>query len=168
MCRFVTIFVIALGFILASSAANAFDYKNWVPLLPENIGKMIKQGDPEGMNIEKGGQAWSSLRQKYSDTNGNNIRLSIVSGTNAPGIREFKTMQQFNMETQERKVKTQDVEGYKAVLDFNKMGGKSHLLIAVQDETLVIIETTSFDSENDLVSLADDIPLSEIADSINH
>ncbi len=46
MRKSIPILIIVLGFILASSSANAFDYKNWIPLLPENIGGMEKQGDP--------------------------------------------------------------------------------------------------------------------------
>ena len=63
--------IIILGFLLVSSAANAFDYKNWIPLLPESIDGMEKHGEMEGMNREKGGQSWSVLRQKYSDEDGN-------------------------------------------------------------------------------------------------
>lgn len=118
------------------------------------------------MNMEDSGQSWSSLRQKYSDGDGNNVRLSIVTGSDAPGIREFKAMQKFNMETREKKVKTMNVSGYKSVLDFNKQGGQSNLLIAVQDKTLVVIDTKSFDDENDIISLADDVPLSDIEDSV--
>lgn len=166
MHKYLTILIVAFGFVLATAAANAFDYKNWIPLLPEGIGGMVKQGDPEGMNMEKGGESWSLLRQQYSDTDGNDIRLSVVTGPDAPGIREFKTMQKFDMETEKKKVKTLEVSGYKAVLDLSKKGGKSNLLIAAQDKTLVIIDTTSFDSEKDLLSLADDVPLAKIADSI--
>ena len=168
MRKYMTVFIIALGFIIASSSAvNAYDYNDWVPLLPESIGGMVVQGDPEGANKERGGQFWSLLRQNYSDGDGNEMHLSIAAGPDAPGIREFETMQQFNLETEEKKVQTLDIEGYKAVLDFSKTGGKSNLLIAIHDETVVVIETASFDIEDDIVSLADDIPLSEIADSVS-
>ncbi|MCF8094481.1 MAG: hypothetical protein K9J79_03880 [Desulfobacteraceae bacterium] len=167
MRKYITISMIALSFVLASSSANAFDYKNWIPLLPENISGMEKQGDPSGMNMEKSGQSWSALRQEYSDADGNDIRFSIVTGSNGPGIKEFETMQQFNMETPEKNVKTLDIAGHKAVLELNKKGGKSNLLISAQEETLVVIDTTSFDNEDDIISLADDVPLSEIADSVD-
>lgn len=166
MRHYITVFLIVFGFILASSPAGAFDYKNWIPLLPESIGGLDKQGDPEGLNMEKSGQSWSSLKQTYADADGNYVNLSIVTGTGAPGIQEFEAMQQFNMETGERKVKKLEVSGNKAVLDLNKKGGKSNLLIAVQEESLVIIETGAADSEKDLVSLAADVPLAAIADSI--
>ncbi len=167
MRKSIPILIIVLGFILASSSANAFHYKNWIPLLPESIGGMEKQGDPSGMNMEKSGQSWSALRQEYSDADGNDLRLSIFTGSDSPGIRKFETMQKFNMETGEKEVKTLEVSGYKAVLEFNKKGGKSNLLIAAQDQTLVIIDSASFDNKNDLISLADDIPLSKISDSVN-
>ncbi|MDY6825143.1 MAG: hypothetical protein SWH68_15320 [Thermodesulfobacteriota bacterium] len=166
MRNFMTIFFITFCLIFVSSAASAFDYHNWIPLLSESIGGMDKQGEPEGLNMEKGGQSWSSIRQQYADAAGKNISLSIITGSDAPGIREFKTMQKFNMENEKKKIKALEVSGHKAVLAFNKKGGRSNLLIAAQDETLVVIETSSFDSEADLVALADDIPLAEIADSV--
>lgn len=166
MRKYITVFMIALGFILASSAANAFDYEDWIPLLPESIGGLDKQGDPEGMNMEESGKSWSSLKQDYSDGQGNDARLTIVTGTNAPGVKEFKTLQKFNMETGERKVKTLEVSGHKAVLDLKKKGGRSNLMISAQDKTLVFVETGSFDSEEDLISLGDDVPLADIADSV--
>lgn len=167
MRKYMTVLMIVLGLFLGSSAANAFDYKDWIPLLPESIDGMEKQGNPEGMNMEKGGQSWSSLAQNYSDAQGKDLRLVIVTGSDAPGLRQFETMQKFNMETEEKKVKTVQVSDYKGVLKFNKKGGNSSLLVAVQDESLVIIETSSSESEDELVSLADDVPLSEIADSVN-
>lgn len=166
MRKYITALMFALSLIIVSTAANAFDYKNWIPLLPESISGMEQQGEPEGMNMAQGEQSWSTLRQEYSDADGNHIRLSIVTGSNSPGIRQFETMQKFNMETAEKEVKTLDVSGYKAVLDFNKKGGKSNLLIAAQDQTLVIIDSASFDNKNDLISLADDIPLGKISDSV--
>jgi len=66
MHKYITIFMIAISLIIVSTAANAFDYKNWIPLLPESIGGIEKHGDPSGMNMEKSGQSWSLLRQKYS------------------------------------------------------------------------------------------------------
>ena len=77
MRKYITVFLIAVGFILASSAANAFDYKEWLPLLPESIGGLDKKG-----------------------------------------------------------------------------------------ETLVVIETSAFDTEDALISMGNNIPLAEIADSV--
>ena len=167
MYKFIKLLTIAASLLIVSTAANAFDYKNWIPLLPGSIDGMEKQGDPSGMNMEKSGQSWSVLRQEYSDANGKNMRLSIVTGSNSPGIRKFETMQEFNMETEEKEVKTLEVSGHKAVLEFNKKGDKSNLLIGAQDQTLVIIDSASFDNKNDLISLAEKLPLSEIADSVN-
>ncbi|MFP3980415.1 MAG: hypothetical protein ACLFUY_03395 [Desulfobacterales bacterium] len=166
MRKYITVFMIALGFILASSAANAFDYEDWIPLLPDSIGELDKQGEPEGMNMEESGQSGSTVEQEYSDGSGKDARLTILTGSGAPVIKEFKTLQKFNMETDERKVKTLEISGHKAVLDLDKKGGKSNLMISVQDKTLVVIGTKSFDSEKDLTSLGNDVPLSEIADSV--
>lgn len=166
MRKSVAIFMIALGFILASSAANAFDYRDWIPLLPESIGGLDKQGEPEGMNMEKGSQSWATVKQQYADEAGDALRVSIVTGTDAPVMKEFEALRKFTMETAERNVKTTEISGHKAVLSLHKKGGKSNLMIAPQKNTLVIIETDSFDSEKALVSLAEEVPIAGIADSI--
>lgn len=164
MRRWIIIFVLA--FIFMPFPGHAFDYNNWILLLPDTIAGLNKQGDPEGMNMERGGESWSVLKQQYADDAGNDIDLSIVTGPNAPGIEQFESMQQFSAETAKKKVETLEISGYKSVLNLDKTGGKSSLLIAVQDQTLVIFETASFDSEDSLISLADDVPLSEIGDAV--
>ncbi|MFP4531945.1 MAG: DUF4367 domain-containing protein [Desulfobacterales bacterium] len=166
MRKSVSIFMIVLGFIFASSATNALDYRDWVPLLPESIRGLDKHGEPEGMNMEKGSQSWATLKQQYADEEGKALRVSIVTGTDAPIMKKFETLQRFNMETAEKNVKTTEISGHKAVLSLHKKGGKSNLMIAAQKNTLVIIETASFDSEKALVSLAEQVPLADIADSI--
>ncbi|MFO8091419.1 MAG: hypothetical protein R6U13_16385 [Desulfatiglandaceae bacterium] len=160
------ILILSLYFLLASSIAHAVEYQGWIPLLPENIGGLEKSGEPSGMNMEQGGEAWSVLEQHYTDHNGSRLELRIVSGSTSPGMKAFESMKKFRVETPEKEVKTLKVSGYKAVLDLNKKGGKSNLLIPVHDETIVIISTDSFGSQEDIASLAGDVPLSDIADSI--
>lgn len=151
--------------LLAAPAANAIDYNDWIPLLPENIGGLDKQGETDGMNMEQSGQNWSALEQKYSDNGDNQVQLRIVSGSDAPGIREFEAMQKFSMENEKKEVKTLDVSGRKAVLELNKKGGKSNLMVSAGQQTIVILSTSSFDSEKDITSLADDVPFDKIADT---
>ncbi|MFW6011338.1 MAG: hypothetical protein ACOC8Q_02400 [Desulfosalsimonas sp.] len=160
------IIVISIALIITSSAANAFDYQDWIPLLPENIGEMEKTDEPSGMNREESGQSWSVLEQKYSDKQGNSLSLTILTGSDAPGIKEFKMMQQFNKDTEEETIKPVDVQGLESVLAIDKKGGENSLLIPAADKTLVIISTSAFDSEDEMISLADDVPVEDIADSI--
>ena len=164
MHRWIILFMFV--FIFMPFPSHAFDYNNWIPLLPDTIAGLNKQGDPDGMNMERGGESWSALKQQYADAAGNDIELSIVTGSNAPGIKQFESMQQFSVETAERMVDTLEISGYNSVLNLDKTGGKSSLLIAVQDQTLVIFETASFDNENSVISLADDVALSKIADAV--
>ncbi len=158
--------IYVLVFIFMSFQAHAFDYNNWIPLLPDTIAGLDKKGDPDGMNMERGEESWAVLKQQYADAAGKDIELSIVTGSNAPGIKQFESMQQFSTETAETKVDTLEISGYKSVLNLDKTGGKSSLLIAVQEQTLVIFETASFDDEESLISLADDVALAEIADAV--
>ncbi|MFW5958244.1 MAG: hypothetical protein ACOCQ0_03720 [Desulfosalsimonas sp.] len=160
------IIVISIALIMTSSAANAFDYQDWIPLLPENIGEMEKTDEPSGMNMEESGQSWSGLEQKYSNTDGDVLKLSIVTGTNAPGMQQFKSMKEFDAKTDKEIVKTLDVKGRNSVLNIKKKGGENTLLIPASDETLVVISTEAFGSEDEMTSLADDIPVEEVADSV--
>ncbi|MCF8111415.1 MAG: hypothetical protein K9J85_07985 [Desulfobacteraceae bacterium] len=160
------IIAICLSLLLASAAANAFNYMDWVPLLPENIGGLEKTGETEGMDKNEGDRSWSVIKQKYSDAEGNTINFSILTGSNAPGIKEFKMMQQINMETDKKAVKTVDVSGRKSVLTMDKTGDENTLLIPAADNTLVIISTDAFNSEKEMISLADDVSVEDIADSV--
>ena len=151
--------------LLAAPVVNALDYKDWLPLVPEKIGGLERQGDADGMNMEQSGQSWSAFEQNYSNGGENQVQLKIVSGSDAPGIRKFEALQKFNMETAEKKVKTLDVSGHKAVLELNKKGGKSNLIVSAGEQTIVIFSTSSFDHEEDIISLADEVPLDKIADA---
>ena len=75
----VRIILISICFLLVSVSVYATDYKQWIPLLPETLGGLAQSGKPEGVNMEMGGQSWSSLQQKYSN-NSENISMMIVSG----------------------------------------------------------------------------------------
>ncbi|MFP4040456.1 MAG: hypothetical protein ACLFS7_07930 [Desulfosudaceae bacterium] len=160
------IMVISIAFIMTSSAAMAFDYQDWVPLVPENISEFEKKGEPNGMNMEKRGQAWSALEQKYSNKDGDALKLSIVTGKNAPGMQEFKAMKQFKVENDKEKTKTLDVKGRNSVLNIKKKAGENSLLIPASDETLVVIATEAVDSEDEMTSLAADVPIDDIAAAV--
>ncbi|MFO7932073.1 MAG: hypothetical protein R6U97_11780, partial [Desulfosalsimonas sp.] len=149
------IIIFSLVFILTSSmATNALEYQDWTPLLPAKIGELDKSGEPTGMNKEESGKAWSALEQQYSDSQGNEIKLRILSGPTAPGVQEFKSLQEVSLKNSEREVKTLEIYGYRAVLVLNKKKEKNNLLISPCDETIVIISTSSFDNEEDITSLA--------------
>lgn len=102
MRNYLAAFVIVLSFMAVSLTVHAPGYEDWVPLLPASMGGINKQGDPEGINAQKEQEAWSVLKQAYSDAEGKYARLSIVAGSDAPKIQEFRKMQQFDMETEEK------------------------------------------------------------------
>ena len=145
-----------------SPVTNAADYKDWIDLLPEKINNLPKSGDPEGGNFEQRGQSWSILKQDYHDS-GNNIRLTIVAGDTAPQLQQFQGMKQFTMETEDRLVESVQISGHEAVFEMQKDRGAGTLLILVQERTLVVIEADAVAGKNELISLADDVQLSDIA-----
>lgn len=149
-------------FLLFFSVANAADYKDWVPLLPESIGGYAKTGDPEGINMEQGGKSWSTVQQGYSDSSGEELSLIVLSGT-APQLQQFQSMKQFSMQTEDRLVETAEVSGNQAVLEVYKGGGEGTIMIKVQEKMLVVIEAGSVAGKGELTSLAEDVPLADIA-----
>ena len=153
--------VLCLTFL--SSTTCAADYKDWIPLLPASINGHEKNGDADGANKQSENQSWSILEQRYSDGSGDTIRLTIVSGTNAPQVQQFQAMKQFTMETEERFVETLNVSGREAVLELYKGGGEGTLLISLHTKTIVVINADSVGSKKELTSLADEVPLSDIA-----
>lgn len=152
-----------LCLVCMTSTTFAADYKNWIPLLPASINGHEKDGDPDGANMQSEGKSWSTLKQEYSDDSGEQIRLTIVSGSTAPQIQQFKALKQFTLETEEKLVETLQVSGNDAALELYKGGGEGNLLIAVHEKTIVVINADSVDSKDALISLTDDVPLSDIA-----
>ena len=80
-------------------------------MLPESIGGLNRSGEPSGVNMEQRGQEWAALEQEYTDDRGKDLKLRIVSGPTAPGMKEFNTMKQFTVDTPQRKVKTLEISG---------------------------------------------------------
>ncbi|MFP4213843.1 MAG: hypothetical protein ACLFRL_07005 [Desulfohalobiaceae bacterium] len=155
--------MVCLLVVLGVFAASAADYQDWVPLLPANISGLDKSGSPDGANLEQSGRSWSFMHQDYADDAGNNIRLSVVGGDSAPQMQQFQSMQQLSMETEDRIVKSEEVSGFKAFFEFHKTESKGTLMIAANDQTLVIIEADPVADANKLVSLGDEVPLQDIA-----
>ena len=146
-----------------SVAVGATDYKSWLPLIPDTLGGLARSGEPDGINMEMGGQSWSSLHQEYSNKSNERVSLTIVSGLAAPQAQAFQAMSQMQMETQDQIVKTLEVSGYKSVFQLNKTNKNGSLIISVNQQTLIIIEVEPITSENKVVALAEEVPLQKIA-----
>ncbi len=161
--KFLTIPAAILCLLALSPIARAADYQDWIPLLPESIDGLDKSGSPDGATMGHGGKSWTTVRQGYSDSSGDDIRLTIIAGDMAPQLQQFQSMKHFSMETDDRLVQSAQLSGYNSVVELNKARGKGTLLIQVQDNTLVVIEADAVESKAELISLADHVPLSDIA-----
>ena len=154
---------LAVCLLSISVAVGAADYKGWLPLVPNTLGGLPRAGEPDGINMEMGGQSWSSLQQEYSNKSNERISLTIVSGIAAPQAQAFQAMSQMQMETQDQIVKTLEVSGYKSVFQLSKADKNGSLMISVNQQTVVVIEAEPITSESKLVSLAKEVPLQKIA-----
>ena len=157
------IILLAVCLLSISVAVGATDYKGWLPLIPNTLGGLTRSGEPDGINMEMGGQSWSSLHQEYSNKSNKKISLTIVSGIAAPQAQAFQAMSQMQMETQDQIVKTLKVSGYKSVFQLSKADKNGSLMISVNQQTVVVIEAEPITSENKLIALAKEVPLQKIA-----
>ena len=162
MYKHLTVIALALVLLLGASTASALDYKAWVPLLPESISGLDKAGEPNGANMEKSGESWATVQQDYSDGSGEEVTLTIVAGGMSPQLQQFRAMKQFTMETGEKLVKTSKVSGYESILELRKQKNSGTLLIHVNKKTIVVIESNSVKNKDELISMADDVSLSDI------
>lgn len=149
--------------LLLSFSVFAADFESWIPILPETINGLEKADSPDGANVNKGGKSWTTLQQRYSGDSGKNLRLTIVDGSIAPQIQQFKSMKRFTVETENKLIESVDISGYESVIEIDKTGGSSSLLILVREERIVVIDTNAVSNKEELISLAEDISLSDIA-----
>jgi hypothetical protein len=165
--RNIFIFIVALCVMLSASVAVAagYDYKDMIPVLPDSIGGMAKSGDPDGANVETSGQTWAAVEQKYSDGEGR-IRLMIVAGAVAPQVQKFRELSLMEVETEEAILKSTEISGREAFFQIQKDRPGGTLGIAVRDDVVAAIETNQQTSENELISLGEEIPVEEIADCV--
>jgi hypothetical protein len=157
------ILLLSVFLLSISVAVGATDYKSWLRLIPNTLGGLARSGEPDGMNMEMGGQSWSSLHQEYSNKSEKRISLTIVSGIVAPQAQAFQSMSHMQMETQDQVVETVKVSGYKSIFQLNKADKNGSLMISVNQQTLVIIEAEPITSEKELLPLAEEVPLEKIA-----
>lgn len=165
--RNIFIFIVALCVMLSASAAVAaeYDYKDMIPVLPDSIGGMEKAGDPDGANVETSGQTWAAVEQKYSDGEGR-VRLIVVAGDTAPQVQKFREFSLMEVETEEAILKSTEISGSEAFFQIQKDRPGGTLGIAVRDDVVAVIETNEKVSENDLISIGEEIPVEEIADCL--
>lgn len=156
--------VALVGLFLFPAAAGAFDYKAWISALPKSLGGMTPAGEPDGMNMDMGGQKWSSLNQQYqSKDGGKTAQLSVVAGQMAPQVQGFQSMSamNMNMETGDMVMKTVKISGKQCMLNLDKKAKTGTVMIPLKKDMLVslILEPTT--SATELTSLAKQIPLAK-------
>jgi len=158
--------VLTLCLLLLPAIAGAADYRAWLPLLPRTLGGMAPSGDPDGMNMDMGGQKWSSLNQEYTSRDGKKTaQLSIVGGAMAPQVQGFQGMaaMNMNMETGDQLIKTVNVSGHKSMLTLDKKDKTGTLMIPVKKDMVVVLTVDPATRASDLTGLAQQIPLSRFA-----
>jgi hypothetical protein len=156
--------VFALCLLLLPAVAGALDYKAWFPLLPRTLGGMAPSGEPDGMNMDMGGQKWSSVHQEYASLDGKrSAELSIIAGKAAPQAQAFQAMANMNMETEDQVMKTVDVAGHKGMLTLDKKDKSGTLMIPLKNDTVVVLHLEPASGETEIMQLGQHLPLAQIA-----
>jgi len=156
--------VLALCFLFLPALAGALDYKTWFPLLPQRLGSMERSGEPDGMNMDMGGQQWSSVHQAYASRDGKtSAELTIIAGKAAPQAQAFQAMANMNMETEDQVMKTVDVAGHKGMLNLEKRNKNGTLMIPLKNDTVVVLHLEPVSGEKEIMHLGQQLPLAEIA-----
>jgi len=155
--------VLVVCLILSPVVAGAFDYKAWIPLLPKTMGGMMPSGSPDGMNMEMGGQKWSSITQEYKSKDGRKTaQFSVIAGQMAPQVQGFQSMVAMNMsmETGDQIIKTTTVSGKKALVVVDKKNKTGTLTVPVKENMVVAITMEPATSVSDLTSMVQYVSLS--------
>jgi len=156
--------VLALCFLLLPAVAGALDYKAWFPILPQKLGSMQISGEPDGMNMDMGGQQWSSVHQAYASQDGKtSAELTIMAGKAAPQAQAFRAMASMNMETEDQIMKTVDVAGHKGMLTLDKKDKSGTLMIPLENDTIVVLNLEPASGEKEIMHLGQQLPLSQLA-----
>lgn len=156
--------IVLVCLFLSPVVADAFDYKTWMSALPKAMGDMKPSGEPDGMNMEMGGQKWSSLTQTYESRGGKRTaQLSVVAGQMAPQVQGFQSMaaMNMNMETDDVVMKTVTIAGKRSMLNLDKESKVGTVMIPVKQDMLVSLMLEPTTSASELTSLAKQIPLTK-------
>jgi hypothetical protein len=155
----------ALCFLFLPQVAGALDYKAWFPILPQSLGSMQTSGEPDGINMDMGGQQWSSVHQAYASQDGKtSAELTIMAGKAAPEAQAWQAMAKMNMETEEQMMKTVDVGGHKGMLTLDKKDKTGTLMIPLKNDTVVVLHLEPASGETEIMQLGQLLPLAQIAD----
>jgi hypothetical protein len=149
--------------LLLPLSAGAFDYKAWPSLLPPTLGNLKPSGEPNGMNMDAGGQGWSTLEQAYSSQNGDKTAtITIMAGEMAvaQGVQAMETM---NIETGDQIIKTLDIDGAKCILMLDKAAKNASLMIQAQPQLTINLTLEPADNETEILSLAKKLPIAKFA-----
>jgi hypothetical protein len=164
MRRVFVFFVLCL--FLLPVTAEAIDYKAWIPLLPDTVGGIARSGEPHGMNMEMGGQRWSSVSQEYaSGDQKKSVGLSIMAGIGNPQVQGYQAMaaMTMQMETGDEVMKTTTVSGYSAMLTLDKTDKTGTLVIYLRNDMVVVLHAEPATKEAHLTQLAQQLPLAKFA-----
>ena len=157
---------VAICLLLIPAVAGATDYKSWVPLLPRTLDGMAPSGEPQGMNMEMGGQKWSSLNQEYTSRDGKrSANLSITAGMGAPQVQNYQAMagMNMNMDTGDQLIKTVNVTGHKGMLTLDKKDKTATLVIFLKNNMVVAVQADPATKESDVTRIAQQVPLAQFA-----
>jgi hypothetical protein len=147
--------------VFSFTSVNAADCEDLISLLPGTVAGMQKTGEVKTLNTEFEGVMISGVKQEY----GGKVSVDIFVGDGLlHRLKTLEMMKKMTMEDKEFAVNTTNISGYDSGYVWEKKRQEGKLVIKLSDKKVVVIKAENVESRKYLLSLADDIPLSAIAE----
>ena len=149
----ILIFTVTLAY--AQDEAKKISYNKFLPFLPEKIGSMVKEGEPDGSTTKMGGMSMTEVTQSYVDP-GNaekkaSVRISYNSMLAAAGSFGMMIPDMEEESTGGYK-KTINIMDYKALVEYEN-GKKYARIMANVGPVMLEVDATGVENENLLLDV---------------
>lgn len=156
--------LITLTFVLflTPGLSWALDYKDWLPLLPDEIGGLKTKSKDNGVNIKAGGTSMSSLTVTYGEGD-KQIDISITAEASGVPNKSVQAKEQIVVKTEDFVQKLINIQGFVGMYMYNK-SAKNHILrVSLNSKSAFTFMANGYEGEKYFFSLVDKINLKKIS-----
>ncbi|MFV1985543.1 MAG: hypothetical protein ACC657_18485 [Thiohalomonadales bacterium] len=146
---------------LAPGLSWALDYKDWLPLLPDEIGGLKTKAKDSGVNINAGGTIMSILTITYGEGD-KKIDISITAEASGIPNKSAQTKERTIMETEDFVQKIIIIQGFIG-LYMNNKSAKNHIIkINLNSKSTFTFMADGYEEEKYILGLVNKINLKKI------
>jgi len=156
--------LITLTFVLflTPGLSWALDYKDWLPLLPDEIGGLKTKSKDNGVNINAGGVIMSSLTITYGEGD-KKIDISISAEASGEPIKSGPAKEQVVVETKDFVQKVIKVQGFVGMYMNNKSAKNQLLRVSLNSKAAFTFMANGYEGEKYFLGLVNKINLKKIS-----